>query len=170
MEKIDLYDNRKELMGKVFDRDSGEPESGEYKLSTHVWIINSKKEFLIQRRSATRKKNPLKWAFTGGAVDLGEKSYEGAIREVKEELGILALKENVELLLSFKREKDFVDVWLVRQNVDIKSVVIQEDEVCEAKFVDFDKLEHMVMNGEFVPAVDLYFSTFKKLLIKDNII
>ena len=28
-----------------------------------------------------------KWAFTGGAVDAGESSVEGALREVHEELG-----------------------------------------------------------------------------------
>ena len=36
MELLDLYNNKKEKIGKVYDRDSGEPGRGEYKLSVHV--------------------------------------------------------------------------------------------------------------------------------------
>lgn len=170
MEKIDLYNNKKELINKEFIRESGEPEEGEYKLSTHVWIVNSNGEFLIQKRSSTRKKNPSKWAFTGGAVDLGEISVDGALREVKEELDIDSSKDEIELILTFKREHDFVDVWLLKKDVDIKDVAIQEEEVSEAKYVSFDELEEMIRNGEFVPAVNLYFDTFKALLKKCKII
>lgn len=170
MEKMDLYNNKKELINKEFIRESGEPEAGEYKLSTHVWIINDNKEFLIQRRSSTRKKNPLKWAFTGGAVEFNESSVEGALREVKEELNIDSNKDEIELILTLKREHDFVDVWIIKKNVDIKDVSIQEEEVFEAKYVSFDELEEMINNNEFVPAVNLYFTTFKTLLKKCNII
>ena len=104
MELLDLYDNKKEKIGKVYDRDSGEPGRGEYKLSVHVWIVNSKDQFLIQKRSENVKKTG-KWAFTGGAVDAGESSVEGALREVHEELGINVSKDEIEYFISFKREK-----------------------------------------------------------------
>ncbi len=170
MERMNLYNNKKELLNKEFIRESGEPQDGEYKLSTHVWIINNKKEFLIQKRSSSRKNNPSKWAFTGGAADYGETSLEGALREVEEELKVKSAKENIELILSLKREHDFVDVWLIKQNVDINDVFIQEEEVSEVKYVTINELESMIKNGEFVPAVNLYFETFKKLLEKCKII
>lgn len=170
MEKMNLYNNKKELIEKEFIRESGEPEEGEYKLSVHVWIINDQKEFLIQKRSRNRKVNPSKWGFTGGGVDFGETSVEGALRETKEELNINTNKDNIELILSFKREHDFVDVWLIRQNVKISDITLQKEEISEVKYVSFNELKEMIKNEEFVPAVNLYFDTFKKLLNKCQII
>lgn len=170
MEKMNLYNNKKELIEKEFFRESGEPKEGEYKLSTHVWIINDKKEFLIQKRSSNRKSNPSKWAFTGGAVDFGETSIEGALREMKEELGIKETRDNIELILSLKREHDFVDVWLIKQNININDIIIQKEEVSEVKYVTLNELQNIIENGDFVPAINLYFDTFKILLKKCKII
>ena len=170
MEIIDLYNNKKELINKEFVRELGEPKEGEYKLSTHVWIVNNNKEFLIQKRSSSRKSNPSKWAFTGGAVDVGETSVDGALREVEEELNIKSSRNNIELIMSFKREHDFVDVWLIKQDININDVIVQQEEVSEVKYVSFDELDVMIKDGEFVPAVNLYFGTFKKLLEKCEVI
>lgn len=166
MEILDLYDNKKNKLEKTLVREHGEPLNDEYKLSIHLWIINDEGKFLIQKRSANRKSNPNKWAFTGGAVDSGEKSYQGAIREAKEEMGITLIQENVEFLLGFKREHDFVDVFLAKDNTDISNVKIQEDEVSESRWVTIQELDQIINNGEFVPAINLYYDLFKKLLEK----
>ena len=166
MEILDLYDNKKNKMGKTLIRESGEPLDGEFKLSIHLWIINSNGEFLIQKRSASRKANPNKWAFTGGAVDSGEESYQGAIREAKEEMGINLDSNDVEFLLGFKREHDFVDVFIAKSDTDIKDVKMQESEVSESKWVNLVELDEIIRNGEFVPAINLYYDLFKKLLEK----
>ena len=166
MEILDLYDNKKNKMGKTLIRESGEPLDGEFKLSIHLWIINSNGEFLIQKRSASRKAKPNKWAFTGGAVDSGEESYQGAIREAKEEMGINLDSNDVEFLLGFKREHDFVDVFIAKSDTDIKDVKMQESEVSESKWVNPSELDEIIRNGEFVPAINLYYDLFKKLLEK----
>lgn len=166
MEILDLYDSKKIKLNKTLVRESGEPLDGEFKLSIHLWIMNSKGEFLIQKRSADRKANPNKWAFTGGAVDSGEESYIGAIREANEELGIDLKSEDIEFLLGFKREHDFVDVFIAKSDIDIKNVKIQEEEVSESKWVSPKELELLIENGEFVPAINLYYDLFKKLLNK----
>ena len=166
MEILDLYDNKKNKMNKTLIRESGEPLDGEFKLSIHLWIINSNGEFLIQKRSASRKANPNKWAFTGGAVDSGEESYQGAIREAKEEMGINLDSNDVEFLLGFKREHDFVDVFIAKSDTDIKDVKMQESEVSESKWVNLVELDEIIRNGEFVPAINLYYDLFKKLLEK----
>ena len=89
MEKIeywDVYDKNKQKTGRLMKRGELLKED-EYHLIVHIWIKNSKGEFLIQQRSETVK-NPLVWSATGGSVVAGEDSYTGAIREVKEELGL----------------------------------------------------------------------------------
>lgn len=166
MEILDLYDDRKIKLNKNFDRDLGEPNKGEYKLSVHLWIMNSEGKFLIQKRCSTRKNNPNRWAYTGGAVLAGELSYEGAIREAAEELGLKLELDDIELLLSFKREHDFVDVWLAKDDIDITEIKMQDGEVCDYKWVTLPELNKIIENGEFVPAVNLYYDLFKKLLQK----
>ena len=166
MEILDLYDNKKNKLKKTFVRGSGEPLDGEFKLSIHLWIINDKGEFLIQKRSIDRKTNPNKWAFIGGAVDSGEKSLQCAIREAQEEMGISLVPEDIEFLISFKREHDFIDVFLAKKNISIQNIVLQKEEVSACRWVTPVELEQIINNGEFVPSINLYYDLFKKLLEK----
>lgn len=166
MEIIDLYDNKKQKLNKTMVRSAEEPVDGEFKLSVHTWLLNSKGELLIQKRNENLKRNPGKWAFTGGAVDTNETSLEGAIREVKEEIGIDIKDDEIEYLLSFKREKGFVDIWLVKKDVAIDELVLQKEEVSEAKWVSLKELIKLVESGEMVASINLYLDIFVKLLIK----
>ena len=112
------------------------------------------------------KKNPGKWAFIGGMPVEGETSIEGAIREVKEEMGIELYANDMELLITFRREHDFVDVWIAKNNTKIEDITLQESEVDEAKWVTLQKLENMMAEGEVVPSINLYYELLKKLLYK----
>lgn len=166
MEIIDLYNKKKEKLNKTFVREQGEPELGEYKLSVHVWILNSKGELLIQKRNENLKRNPGKWAFTGGAVDSGETSLQAALREIQEELGIEINDDKIEFLLSFKRERGFVDVWLIKEDINIEDVKLQETEVSQAKWVTIKELEELMKTEQFVKSLGIYYDTLIKLLNK----
>lgn len=104
----------------------------------HVWIINDKNKILIQQRSLNKNRNPGKWAFTRGLPFSGESSLDGAIREVKEELDINLKAKEIELLITFRREHDFVDVWVARDNTKIEDVTVQKEEVEQVKWVTID--------------------------------
>ena len=43
---------------------------------------------------------------------------------------------------------------------------MQESEVSESKWVNLVELDEIIRNGEFVPAINLYYDLFKKLLEK----
>ena len=66
----------------------------------HVWIHNSKGEYLIAQRSANRPTFPLVWECVDGLVIKGEDSLQGALREVKEEVGVDLLPEKGHVILS----------------------------------------------------------------------
>lgn len=162
MEIVDKLDNKRQLLNKTSERH--ENVDGEYRQSVHTWIQNSKGEFLIQKRTPNKRAWPNMWSQTGGAVDEGETTLQAALRECKEELGIDINTNNVELILSFKRKYDFVDVWLVKQDIDISKLVLQEDEVADVKWATVDEIKDLMESGELAKSIDIYFDMFISLL------
>ena len=71
MELWDLYDQNRNPIGKTHIRGEEIPE-GCYHLAVHVWIKNSKGEWLISQRAASRPTFPLKWECVGGSVTAGD--------------------------------------------------------------------------------------------------
>lgn len=151
MELWDAYDESRKPLGYTVQRDKFYSYNSEYHIVVHIWIKNSKGDFLIQKRSAN-KKSGLKWAWTGGSVLANESSIDGAIREVREELGIKVNKDKMKLFTSFKRElyRDFVDVYIYKCDIDISKLTLQKDEVCDASWASKNKICKMILSGEFV--------------------
>lgn len=162
MELVDVLNARKELIGVTCDRD--EVPIGGYRLSIHIWIINDKGEVLIQQRSSNKKMFPNMWSNTGGAALAGETSLETVLRELKEELNIEPNIDNLELIASYKRIKDYVDVWVLKENYEISDLTFQEEEVQGAKWETIEKIDEMIKNGVFIKSSYDYFI---KYLSKD---
>ena len=144
----DVYDSGRNLTGKTHRR-ADPMRAGDYHLVVHVWLVNSKGEFLITRRSPN-KGYPNIWECTGGSAVAGDDSISAAIREVREEIGLELNPENGRLVSSEKREDAFCDVWLFRQDFDINDVVLQKDETSDAKYAKADEIRRMQANGEFI--------------------
>lgn len=158
MELVDLLNNRKELTGETCERNAV-PE-GKYRLSIHIWIVNDKNEILIQQRSASRKMFPNMWTNTGGACIAGETSIETVFRELKEELNIIPNIDNLELIASYKRKKDYVDVWLLRQNINIKDLKFNDNEVQAAKWASIEEWKKLLIEEQAVKSSTDYFLNY----------
>ena len=158
MELVDLLNNRKELIGETCERNSV-PE-GKYRLSIHIWIVNDKNEILIQQRSASRKMFPNMWTNTGGACIAGETSIETVFRELKEELNVIPNIDNLELIASYKRKKDYVDVWLLRQNINIKDLKFNDNEVQAAKWASIEEWKKLLIEEQAVKSSTDYFLNY----------
>ena len=87
MEVWDLYTEGRIKTGETHLRGTALPKN-RFHLVVHVWIVNAKGEYLISQRAASRPSYPLMWECVGGSVLRGESSVDGAVREVKEEVGI----------------------------------------------------------------------------------
>ncbi len=155
MEEWDVYDINRRPTGKIICRDKEDLQSGEYHLVVDVWIVNDKHQFLIQKRALSKKAYPGKWAQSaGGAVIRGEDSFEGCLRETKEELGISLSCENIELAYSFIRHGNvIVDVYVVKQNINIDNIILANDEVDEVRWADYAEISSLLNDGRFVPSV-----------------
>lgn len=101
-------------------------------------------QYLLSQRHP-KKQYPLYWECTGGSVLSGETSLQGAIREVKEELGILLTPGSEKLIYQSRREnvQDFYDVWLFHKDIKIEEMRLQETEVVDVQWVNPDKLFEM---------------------------
>lgn len=157
MEELwDVYDENKKLTGETMLR--REQPSGKYHLVVHIWIKNSKNQWLISKRTAN-KHFPLKWECTGGSVLAGEDSITGAVREVKEELGITLDKSKGRLYKSIKRpiHPDFCDVWIFEHDCSIDDVVLQEGETCDAMWASSERVKELIDKNEFVPLNDMQY-------------
>ena len=122
MEKRDLYDENKILTGKTIYKGQEVPK-GRYYITVVVFIQNDKDEFLIQKRVA---KKDGKWATTGGHPVSGKTSKQGIITEIKEELGIKVIENNITLFKTIKTEDDFVDIYYLKENINIDKIKIQK--------------------------------------------
>jgi len=152
MEKWDLYNENGEKLGRTILRGE-ELKQDEYHLSVHIWILNDENKFLIQKRSASKKKFPNMWSMTGGAVLSGETSENACIREVFEELGIWLNFKDLNKLGIIKRKNCLVDVWVAYKNCDIETLTLQEEEVSDVKWMDIAEIKELLQNGEFTPSV-----------------
>lgn len=162
MEIVDKFNNKRQPLNKTSER--YEKINGEYKLSMHVWIQNDKGEFLIQKRSPLKKVFPNYWSITGGGVDSGESTLNTVFRECKEELGITVEEKNLELILSIKRKFDFVDIYLLKHNIELKDIILQKEEVSDVKWVNMNEIKNMMNNNEFAPNISAYVEFLQKIL------
>ena len=120
---------------------------------SRIIIMNSKKQILLQKRASTKKRFPDHWDLgVAETIQAGESYDNGAIRGMKEELGINAKKE-LKLLFKIKYDdevtKRFYNVYSFIYDDKIR---IDETEVSEIKFVTKKELEKMIKTEKFIPA------------------
>lgn len=142
MEMVDVYNSRHEKLD--YKKERKKLIDGEYRLSTFIWVINDDDKILIQQRLSTTKKMPNMWGATAGGVKENETSLDGAIRELKEELGIIATRDEIEFIGSYKRINDFVEVWICKKNIEIGELILEPTEVQDAKWVSVDEFIEMI--------------------------
>ena len=164
----DLYDENRELIGRDHVRGEQLPIDG-YHLVVHVWIRNSKGEYLISQRSANRTAFPLVWECVGGSVLKGEDSLQGALREVKEEVGVDLLPEKGQVILSDIKKIEFgkvvnkiVDVWLFEYDGEVDLANATTDEVAQVTWMNREQIKELFEHNMFVETLEYFFTEVEK--------
>lgn len=165
----DVYDINRKKTGKIIKRGIDKLTKGEYHIVVTAVIINSKNEIFISKRSASKETNPLKWECNGGSILCGETSWQGMLREIKEEIGlVLNEKEGLLLKTIIKEEKSpkIKDVWLLKKDFKIEDLEFTDGEVIEAKWVTIEEYTKMLNEGEIVKSVDFNKDDYNKIIQK----
>ena len=141
------------------------------------FIINNKKEILLQKRCATKDIDPNLWDVSvGGHCDKDEFSFETVIRETYEELGLSLKKEDLLFIGSFKGEiiKDdvhdsmFIDCFVTFKDINIKDINIQKEELSEIRYISLAKLKDLVTNKKHLIRSNYSFIILIKFLEKHS--
>ena len=160
MEKRDLYDKDRKLIGKTINKGE-EPPEGTYIQVVLVFIQNSEGKFLIQKRS--KEKNGL-YATTGGHPKEGETSRQGIISEVKEELGIDLDNEKLVWYFGgrFDPERVFWDDYYIKtDDIEISKLKLQKEEVDSVCWLSAKEIIDLKNKGQFFLN---HFEEFEELL------
>ena len=122
MEYIEIFDENNNPTGKVKEKQQAH-EDGNFHRTAHVWIINDKNKLLLQKRSASKKTHPNCWDISGAwHIKAGESVVDGAIRELKEELGVEVEEKDLQYIATIKSTKnmEFQYVYLLNCNKEIE--------------------------------------------------
>lgn len=165
MELWDLYNERRELNGRDHVRGEEIPQ-GYYHLVVHVWIRNSKGQYLISQRSADRPTCPLLWECVGGSVVKGEDSLTGALRETREEVGIVLPPEDGKRVYSVVRRmvegvkfSDILDVWLFEYDGTVSLEQATTKEVAQTAWMTKEQIKELYDTGRLVHTLSYFFTT-----------
>ncbi|MGM9879611.1 MAG: NUDIX domain-containing protein [Bacilli bacterium] len=151
MEYWDIYDYYGNKKDKSAIRGS-KLNDDDYHLVVNAWIMNSKGEFLITQRTAT-KSHPLKWECTGGSALKGESALKAAKREIQEELGIELEDKDAKLIgitrRFYKDCPDILSVFLFKKDISLEEINIQKSEVNDVMWASKDKILNLLKENKF---------------------
>ena len=168
MEEVwDILDEKGKKTVRIMKK--GLLPEGFYHQGADVWIINSGNKILIQKRSPQKRNSPNVWAMTGGSVIRGETSLQTIQRETKEELGISLNMKDIKLVKQYKTGTVWLDTYLIKQDIDLKDIIMQEEEVCEVKWATYKEIEELFAHNQFMENRWEYIKDIIKDFIGENI-
>ena len=136
----ELVDGNKCKTGILHERiHSNLIPKGLFHIGVEIWTKTPDGKILLTQRSP-EKPMGLRWECTMGSVLVGEESLDGAVRELAEETGISAKKEDLIFL-----GDTFYDNWIVDSYLympkETPALCLQQEEVCDAKFVPMEEMD-----------------------------
>ena len=148
MELIDIVDKNGNITGQIMDKEEAHDKNLLHN-EIAVFIINDKKQILLQKRSPNKRFSPNKWALCAGHVDAGESLESAALRELKEEVGVAfsinELKSFAERTFTIRELDSHITYhYYVKTNLQESDFVIQKEELSEVKWFNIEDVLTMI--------------------------
>ena len=155
MEYFDICNESGIPTGKTVSRQAAHTD-GILHRTAHVWIVRQWKgrvQILLQKRSRTKDSFPGMFdTSSAGHIPAGDEPLPSALRELREELGIAAVPEQLTYAGFFRvqyerifhdrlfRDNEYVNVFVFLEPVDIQTLTLQKEEVEEVRWFDLDEV------------------------------
>lgn len=163
MELWDLYTVDRKPLGKTMVRGEPNPD-GCYNLGVYIWIRNREGKYLISQRAADKSSYPLCWETVGGCVLAGETSLQGAVREVREEVGLVIAPDQLELIFTLTDSlwhghvlQEIDDVYLCRLETEYDESLVVSDEVIQGKWMTTAEIRQLFRKNRFIDVLEPIF-------------
>ena len=148
MELIKIVDEQGNFTGTIMDKEKAHNLNLFY-WAVGIFVINNKKQVLLQKRGANKKIKPNMWAMCAGHVKVDEQFEIAAVRELNEEIGLKVSQNDLHLLESMEIQKTDKNSHLTRfyyviSNKDEDEFTIQEEELSEVKWFNIDDVIEMI--------------------------
>ncbi len=157
-EIIEIVDENNRLLGVKKEKLQAHLH-GNWHRTTQIWVLNQKGEILINKRSEKQFQNPGQWAsFFGGHLLFGEDYFQGALRELVEELGLKVERKRLRKgrLQKNPGPNEFVQFFIFILGTKDKPHLSGE-EITKCRFVSPKKLlEWVVARPEDFAGGELY--------------
>lgn len=149
-ELFDMYDVNRSPLGHTHPR--GVPiRQGEYHIVVQVCVLDDQGRLLMTRRHPDKIDGGM-WEVTAGSALAGEDSVSGALRELREETGLIIEPEKMEPLYTRTGHDFFLDSYLVRLNESGEKVniTLQDGETVDFIWADDSEQERIEKEGKLV--------------------
>ena len=163
-EKRDLYDENSRLTGRTYFKGDAFPK-GFYPMVVMACIQNNEGKFLMQKRVPAKGGD---WGVTGGHPKSGESPIEGMITEIKEEIGVDVLPNELKVFSEGCDGVDCYKMYYLKTDFDLSDFVIQEEELTELRWFSMQELQDMVDKRILNPNQIACFKKCEKFLNEKN--
>ena len=156
MEIFDIVDEKGIPTGESIERTQAHKKGVRHR-TAHIWIVreqDGKAQLLLQKRSAEKDSFPGRFdTSSAGHIQAGDEPEESAIRELHEELGIVATEDDLQFAgcfdIQYEKEfhgKMFCDnevafVYMYTKPVDTDQLTLQKEEVECVEWFDLEELD-----------------------------
>ena len=178
-EYIDIWNSDGQPTGQSCLKDEAH-QNGWFHPTVHVWFYTTSPALLLQKRSLTKDTFPGFWDVSvAGHVCAGESILDGAIREVKEEIGLdinasdlkpLDIRKNTNRFDNGIIDCEFQHVFLVQLETNISKLCIQKSEVDKVRLFTFEELKKCMFQKhafyDIVPADMSYYQFMMDAVLK----
>lgn len=162
----DAVDENGELLGFDLYRDEwGKkpiPEGAHHRV-VEIFTVTKQGEVLCTRRDPN-KTFALKWEMTGGSVIKGENPLTGAVRELREETGIVKQPEELTFLLKLTHGPTVFYVYAAEVESANIPITLQKGETVDYKFLPYDTFCDFVQSEEFAASIRERFPMYQNAL------
>lgn len=175
-ELLDVVDENDKIIGQ--ETRASIHKKGLLHREVHVWIYNDKGEVLFQRRGPDKDTYPnLLDVSVGGHISPNENSLQAAVREIKEEVGLVISPGDLHFLNKIRKQShdpvtgstnSVLDaIFCYRLNLRKDSIKIESGEATALEWRQIDKM--FVLSDEereqFVPSLvnEKYLEIYKKV-------
>lgn len=153
MERFDICDENGMPTGETIERSEAH-ERGIRHRTVHIWVVrevDGRYEVLLQKRAQNKDSFPGRFdTSSAGHIQAGDEPLESALRELSEELGIIATAQDLSYAGDFRikyekpfhgkmfRDNEVTFVYVYNKPVFIEKLAIQKEELDCVEWFEFN--------------------------------